>query len=107
MEQYILGFIITTIVGIFLIIVGILLKKKHWISLIHSYHYTNVKEDDKLAYTDKIGKAIIIIGMGIFLTGIINWITFSFWGLFVFAISFLWGMILVLKVQKKFNGGIF
>ncbi|BCN31064.1 DUF3784 domain-containing protein [Anaeromicropila herbilytica] len=107
MEQYILEMVITSVLGVFLFIVGILLLKKHMISLIHSYHYTNVKEEDKMIYTIKMGKAFIIMGIGIFLTGIIDCITTSLFGWLSFTISFIWGMILVVKAQKKFNGGMF
>ena len=45
-----------------------------------SPHYKNVAEADKKEYTALMGKGAIIIGIGIILTGIIDFITQTGWG---------------------------
>lgn len=58
--------------GLLFIFLGWRIWKKEQITLIHSYHYTRVAKKDKKAYTEKMGKACVIIGIGMILTGIIS-----------------------------------
>ncbi len=94
-------------VGLLCVGMGLLIWKKEKITLIHSYHYTKVREEDKKAYTSLLGKGLLIIGIGCILTGIINYWTNTDYGWFVFALSFIIGFWLMGKAQKKFNGGWF
>jgi len=102
-----LELIIMTIVGIIFIWIGILIWKKEKISLIHSYHYKKVKEENKKAYTEQMGKGISILGFGMILTGILNYTLNTILGWIVLVISFVLGFAFIIKAQKKFNGGIF
>lgn len=79
----------------FLLIVGILffclgweIWKKEKISLIHDYHHKKVKDSDKKAYTTIMGKSLLIIGVGIILTGVIDFITHTLYGWWIFGIAF-------------------
>lgn len=81
--------------------------KKEKITLIHDYHYTKVKEEDKKPYTEKMGKAIIIMGTGICLMGIIDFISSSMYGVIAVGICFTLGLIIVVLAQIKYNHGIF
>lgn len=99
--------ILLLILGITFIYLGYLIWKKEKISLIHSYHYTKVKEQDKKSYTKMIGKGVLMIGIGMILTGIIDYITKTAYGWFVFAFFFFLGLVINVKAQKKYNGGIF
>lgn len=92
--------------GIFLIL-GWRIWKKEQITFIHSYHYTKVSEIDKKAYTEKMGKGIIIIGIGMIFTGTIDFLTNTSYGWIFFGIGFVWGFVIMIAAQKKYNGGMF
>jgi len=61
----VLGFI-----SVLFLWMGYLIWKKQKINLIHAYHYKKVKEEDKKAYTNLMGKAMIVIGVGMLLSDI-------------------------------------
>jgi uncharacterized Tic20 family protein len=54
-----------------------------------------------------MGKACIIMGIGIILTGIIGFISRSLYGWIFFAVFFLWSLIIIFIAQWKYNGGLF
>lgn len=95
------------LIGSIFLFLGWRIWKKEQITLIHDYHYTNVSEKDKKIYTEKMGKACIIIGIGIILTGIIDFISNTAYGWIFFGIFFVWGLIIIFMAQKKYNGGLF
>lgn len=99
--------ILLFMLGITFIYVGYLIWKKEKISLIHSYHYTKVKEQDKKLYTKMMGKGVLMIGIGMILTGIIDYITKTAYGWFAFAFFFILGFATIVEAQKKYNGGVF
>ena len=99
---------------IFLIVIGTLflwigwrIWKREKITLIHDYHYTKVKEADKKPYTEKMGKAMLLMGTGMYLTGIIDFITCTAYGWSAFGICFVVGLIIMILAQIKYNHGIF
>ena len=95
--------VIVTLIGIICIILGYLMWKKEKISLLHSYHYDKVTEDDKKAFCTISGIGIIIIGLGLLITGLIIAITDSGWSFISFAVSFFIGLILLLFAGAKYN----
>lgn len=104
MKAYdLISFVVLFGTGILFVWLGILIWKKQKISLIHSYHYAKVKEEDKKAYTSTMGKSTALIGMGCILSGILNseysWIPFA--GCFILALVFIY------IAQRKYNGGLF
>ena len=101
----IIGILIEAIVGILCIVLGFLIWKKQKISLIHDYHYRNVKEEDVPSYTRQIGSGLIIIGSGILLTGMLDLLYSSLWWA-PLIIGFSLGLIVIIKAQKKYNGSI-
>lgn len=56
--------------GMLFVYLGYLIWIKKKIHMIHDYHWTKVKESDKKAYTSIMGKAMIIMGIGMILSGI-------------------------------------
>ena len=90
-------------IGIVCVILGVLIWKKEQITLIHSYHYENVSDKDKKSYTAKIGKAMIVLGVGLCLTGMINTVFKTQFGLFAFGISFIIMLVMVIQAQSKYN----
>lgn len=55
--------ILMLLIGLFFDFLGWRIWKREQITLIHEYHYTKVTEKDKKPYTEKIGKACMIMGM--------------------------------------------
>ena len=105
--ELILTLILMLIIGALFLWFGWRIWKKEQITLIHDYHYTKVKETDKKPYTEKMGKAMLVIGAGIVLTGLINFITCTGYGWIAFAVCFVSGMIMIISAQMKYNHGIF
>lgn len=105
MRWFILLFCI--IIGGLFFNLGWKIWKKGKISLIHDYHYKKVKDNDKKAYTAQIGKAHLVIGIGIILTGIIDFFvdTLSVW--WVCGITFCIGLVMIIYAQIKYNHGLF
>ena len=62
MEDAILGASLCIIVGIVCIVIGILNRMGN-ISMLHSYHINNIKEEDKLPFGKMIGIGMITIGI--------------------------------------------
>mgnify|MGYP003760133293 CR=1 FL=1 len=93
--------------GLLFLFLGWRIWKKEQITLIISYHYQKVSEENKKYYTEEIGKSIIFMGIGMLLTGIINFISKRVFGWLFFTIFITLGFIKLLKAQKKYNDGIF
>lgn len=95
------------LIGLLMCYLGWLIWKKERINLIHSHHYARVSEADKKPYTEKMGKALLIMGIGCFLTGMADFITRTHFGWIFFGLGFIIGAVLFVKAQHKYNGGIF
>ena len=77
------------------------------INLIHDYHQTKVT--DKAGYGKAFGKSMAVIAASMTLSGVISlfgesavWIAVS-----VLVVGLIAGMIAIVRVQKKYNGGVF
>ncbi len=86
---------------------GYLLWKKEKIDIIHAYHHTKVKEKDKKAYTGIMGKAMITIGIGLAVSGMIGAFTDSVKSGIPFGAAFVIGLGMMVYAQIKYNRGIF
>lgn len=103
----IVSFAVCMIVGLLCVVLGLLIWKKQRITLIHDYHYKNVKKSDVPAYTRLIGTGLLLIGTGTCLTGIINLAFQTGAGWIAFGAGFLAGIWLMSKAQTKYNGSRF
>lgn len=100
--------IIFSIIGLLLLVFAILIGIFGKIELLHSYHYTNVSENDTKAYTRSMGGVLSLFALSCFasaavralLTASVGWVAVLLAG---FAVS----TVLLWYVQKKYNGGIF
>ena len=101
----IFGVIIDLAVGALCVVLGLLVWKKQKVSILHDYHYKNVRKSDLPAYTRQIGIGLIIIGLGIIITGFLNLADSSLWWISLLA-GFIVGLIILYKAQKKYNGSI-
>ncbi len=106
-----IGLVLNFAVGLLLITIGLVIWKKQKITLMHSYHYKNVKEEDKPKYCEDIGKNIIGMGIVCFLFGtLISGDTTNSTELFLVIIFFVvltFNIIKFAKIQKKYNGSVF
>ena len=105
----IVGVIIDVAIGLLCIVFGLLLWKKQKISLLHDYHYKRVRKEDIPAYTRKMGIGLIIIGVGVIITGITYIFEPSQWWvpMVPIALGFVFGIAVMGKAQKKYNGSWF
>ncbi|WP_242996520.1 DUF3784 domain-containing protein [Coprococcus sp. AF21-14LB] len=99
--------IFMSLIGILCLYLGWEIWKKEKITLIHDYHHKRVKDIDKKAYTGQMGKGMLIIGAGVMLTGIVDFITTSLFGWCFFVIGFSIGLVMMTHAQIKYNHGIF
>lgn len=102
----IFGAIIFFAVGSVCIILGFLIWKKQKLSLLHDYHYQNVKKEDIPAYTGQMGAGMIVLGAGIAAAGIFELASSSFWWIPLSA-GIVIGLIVMYRAQKKYNGSFF
>ena len=102
----IFGAIVEGAVGLLCVIMGLVIWLKQKVSLIHEYHYKNVKQEDIPAYARLIGIGLIVIGVGIGATGFFNLAENAFWWIPMTA-GIAAGFILMSIAQKKYNGSWF
>ena len=87
---------------------GFLLWKREKIDVIHDYHHTKVREEeDKKAYTGVMGKAMIVIGSGMAISGGIGMFIDSVRSGIPFGIAFAVGLGMMLYGQIRYNRGLF
>ena len=101
------GMIVFLGVGILFLVLGTLLWKKQKIGLIHEYHIQNVRKEDVQAYTRLMGFAMIAIGAGSVITGVVALGLEEPLGWIALPAGFLVGFVLIHKAQKTCNGGWF
>ena len=99
----IMGCTIEFLTGSICIILGLLIGKKQKVSLLHDYHYSKVREQDIPAYAREMGTGIILIGAGIWLTGLLEVFSSPLWWV-PLVIGFVTGIIVINRAQKKYNG---
>ena len=99
-------FLIDLAVGVPLIVLGALIWVKQKVSLLHDYHYKNVRQEDLPAYTRRMGIGLILMGFGMGVTGILEWLGSPFWWISL-AAGFLIGILVMHTAQKKYNGSWF
>ncbi|MBO7519310.1 MAG: DUF3784 domain-containing protein [Clostridia bacterium] len=101
-----LGFIIEAAAGLLCIALGLLIRKKQAVSLLHDYHYKNVKSEDIPAYARLMGLGLILVGAGICVTGVLLFFELPFWWVAMLT-GLIAGILTMNKAQKKYNGSWF
>ena len=102
----IFGAIVEFAVGALCVILGLIIRLKRKVSLVHEYHYKNVKKADIPAYTRLLGTGLIIIGVGITVTGLLNLFESTLWWL-PMIVGFAAGLFIMHRAQMKYNGSWF
>lgn len=92
--------------GLFFILIGYAIGIKGRISLLHSYHYRHVKDEDKKAYTKVQGSGLGLIGLGFVGAAILRYVTTYKFALYGLTIGFIVGLIICVYGQYKYNGSI-
>ena len=106
MEDIIVLFVLGAVALLFLWL-GYMIWIKEKINFIHAYHYTKVKEEDKKAYTSIMGKATIVIGIGMMLSDILFFVIRTEECMTIFVILLVVGLGMMTYAQIKYNRGIF
>lgn len=75
--------------------------------LIHDYHQTNVKETDRRAYGKAFAAGMFAICATLLLSGMMALIGQKIVSLTVLFLGLIVSIVILAKVQKKYNGGIF
>ena len=102
----IFGVIVELAVGLLCVVLGLVIWIKKKVSLVHTYHYKNVKQEDLPAYARLLGIGQILMGIGICVTGLLNLLKSALWWI-PMAAGFVAGFIVMNKAQKKYNGSWF
>ena len=102
----IVGVSIEEAVGVLLIVLGLVIWIKKAVSLLHTYHYKHVEEEDIPAYCRVIGIALILMGVGLCITGVLNLFESAWWWI-PLTVGFVVGIAVFIFAQKKYNGSIF
>ena len=108
MQPYLLiQLIILSAVGLLLVIFGLLILLRKKVSLVHEYHYRNVRPEDIPAYCRLLGISLLVFGVGIILTGVINAVFDTAFGWLAFVIGLVVFFIIANRAQRKYNGSWF
>ena len=75
--------------------------------LIHAYHQTNVKEAERLAYGKAFAKGVFAMGAALLLSGVIALLGQASASLIVLLAGLAVSMGLLVRAQKRYNGGVF
>ena len=101
------GVLVLTAVGLLCVILGLILWRKQKITLLHTYHYQNVRKEDIPAYTRQMGIGLIVIGAGILGDAAANLTGHTAVGFVLLGAGFVAGFIVMSIAQKKYNGSWF
>ena len=106
--ENIISAVVSTVVGIVLLIVGFLIRKGN-VSILHSYHYKNVTDID--AYSKEMGSAVMFMSIPACINGFMTLFAHIKIVSVISAALLFIGIIIcvmhLLKVQIKYNGSLF
>lgn len=101
----IIGCIVEFAAGSACAVLGLLIWRKQRVSLLHDYHYKNVKAEDLPAFCRSVGIGLAIIGAGICITGLLDLSGSSFWWAPMLS-GFVIGMVMIIRTIRRYNGSI-
>ena len=106
--ENIISAVVSTVVGIVLLIVGILIRKGN-VSILHSYHYKNVTDID--AYSKEMGSAVMFMSIPACINGFMTLFAHIKIVSVISSVLLFAGLIIcvihIFKVQTKHNGSLF
>ena len=102
--------IITLAISIPFVWLGIRINRGD-LNLIHDYHQKKVKEEDKAAYGKAFSKGMFGMAASMIVSGVVALFgeskSFMIASLVVLFLGFAISIAVLLRVQKKYNGGVF
>ena len=105
--ENIISAVVSTVVGIVLLIVGFLIRKGN-VSVLHSYHYKNVTDID--AYSKEMGSAVMFMSIPACINGFMTLFAHMKIVSVISAVLLFTGTIIcvihIFKVQTKHNGSL-
>lgn len=106
--ENIISAVVSTVVGIVLLIVGFLIRKGN-VSILHSYHYKNVTDID--AYSKEMGSAVMFMSIPACINGFMTLFAHIKIVSVISSVLLFAGLIIcvihIFKVQTKYNGSLF
>ncbi|MCH5204509.1 MAG: DUF3784 domain-containing protein [Oscillospiraceae bacterium] len=98
------------VTAVLFLVFGIAIYKGNT-KLIHDYHQTNIKESERQEYGRAFAKGMFAICATLLISGIIALFgvesAILVTSLFVLTAGLIVSIIILVKVQKKYNGGLF
>lgn len=98
--------ILLLILGIVFVVIGGIIWMGQNTALIHDHHQTNVREEDKKAFTAGIGKALMWIGTGLIVITVLYLLFKLAWLFIILFFVTVIGLGGLFLVTKKYNGRI-
>lgn len=99
--------IILMLIGIIFLFLTCRIYQGHT-QYIHDYHQLNINEKDKVAYGKAFSKGLLVIALSSLVSGFMALFTkFIFLSVGIFVLGMIIAVVILVKVQKKFNKGIF
>lgn len=106
--ENIISAVVSTVVGMVLLIVGFLIRKGN-VSILHSYHYKNVTDID--AYSKEMGSAVMFMSIPACINGFMTLFAHIKIVSVISSVLLFAGLIIcvihIFKVQTKHNGSLF
>ena len=99
----IVGVLVTGGVGVLLTVFGYLIWVKKKTSLLHSYHYDKVTDENRSVFCTVCGIGITVMGIGIIATAVILGLTESLLSFIAFAAGFIAGIAILIYAGRKYN----
>ncbi len=99
----IIGVLIIGGVGILITVLGWLIWKKEKINLMHDYHVNKVSAENKQAFCKLSGTGLVVIGVGLLISGIILGLTDSPFSFLCFAACLVIGLAMLITAGRKYN----
>ena len=103
------GAITGVLVGIVCFVIGILNIKGN-ISMLHSYHINNIKEEDRIPFGKLVGKGMIVIAIALVIYGILfipfeltQNVIYTYVSNCILIVGLVIGLAITLYAIKKYN----
>ncbi len=95
------------LIGLLLIGTSYQIGWKENISLLHSYHWRNISQEDRKPFAQKMGIGGMIVGLGIFCMPILNWLLGHEIGYYLGLVAVLVGCVFMGYTVIRYNGFLF
>ena len=99
-------FLLLAAIGALFLFLGWRIWRREQISLINNRYHARVSPEYKKPYTEKMGKALLLIGLGLIAAAVVDFSTDTGAGWLVFAVFLAAGLGMILYAQIKYNHGI-